>query len=323
MEIKNSYLMWVGSINYKTINDYVAEAKLLGVSKRLPDATIGRALTEPGTVVFVAHDEGETTECVKCLGDIECGDCRARLETIKKWEAQADDVKKRFAEETPGTKLRILRTREQRIAKLRAEIKACSLCAGELTYRGGTGGRVVFEDGKVWDYRRFNYWLHQPKKFDPETAGISERIMCSHCGGNGVRPKGVVFGMFLPEQIEYVLKGDEEKKFLDEISSFHKVPFESIHREAPRGCGKRKPGGVYAVTAAKPSKAVAKRTKAALDELVARGVVKPSEARVHGSFVEFMVSVPIDSKRFRGIAKFDVPKGKIAAQAEMIAEAVA
>src|SRR5690606_29035571 len=71
-----AWLMWIGTEFYPTIESWANEAVELGVSKRLPSGALGEALMEPGNVVFVAHDEGEKTECPDCLGTIECPDCR-------------------------------------------------------------------------------------------------------------------------------------------------------------------------------------------------------------------------------------------------------
>ena len=78
MEIKNTYLMWIGSEHYSTIDSWVKEATEQGVSKRLPNEHMGTSLLNPGTVVFVAHDEGDMDECTECLGTISCGECRKR-----------------------------------------------------------------------------------------------------------------------------------------------------------------------------------------------------------------------------------------------------
>jgi hypothetical protein len=70
-------LMWVGSIYYSTITDFVAEAKRLGVSKRVPPIPVDFCIGE--SVLFLAHDEGVRIECEHCRGTGIDGSVAVRL----------------------------------------------------------------------------------------------------------------------------------------------------------------------------------------------------------------------------------------------------
>lgn len=323
MKIENSYLMWIGSEHYDTIGDYSDEAIALGVSKRLPSPAVAREMVKPGTVVFVAHDEGETHDCPKCLGTIDCPDCRKRIVEMTALRAAVMKVRSRFEDfiaEAPRGQKRFVEIREEKINKLEDACSECETCEGAGQLAAGTGGKVVLRDGKTMDYRAFNYWLHQPSKFDPNKE-VRSRHMCRHCGGTGTLPDAKVFGMFIPQDIEYILTGDESEKALESVKDFTKVDGASLKLEARRKCGYRKPGGVYVVTSTKGDK---KRTRAAVKDLVERGLVSADSAEIHGAFVRFTCPIRIDAKRFRGIARMPLDKlgGGVKDEASMIADAI-
>lgn len=299
----NAYLMWVGTDHYPGITDWTDEAIAIGISKRLPSADVGKALMNPGTVIFVAHDEGEHTECAACFGVIECGECRKRAVEIDVLQRAIDSMEHRYGYDltaAPPGDVRYIEARRARINKINAEAAICAECDGRAEREAGTGGRVVFEDGTEWDYRRFNYWLHQPSKFSPD--GVVERHMCADCGGTGVAPDAKVFGLFVPSRIEYILSGDEDEDKLKTVEEFTKVTKEVLETEVRRGCGYRKPGGVYVYVETETKSSEAKRR---LDELVELGIIKPEGAEIFGSFVRFLSPVPIVAKRFRGIKHID------------------
>lgn len=316
MEIKNSYLMWVGVEHYEDAETYLDEVRKLGVSKRLPGVGMANALTEPGTVVFVAHDDGEAYSCDSCMGMVECGECRVLDGKIAKWEAEAAEVKKRFkGEEIPRGKQRIIDIREARIAKARAEKESCEVCDGEGQHECGTGGQVMRRDGSKMDYRTFNYWLRQPKRFNPDREVIRrEGDMCEDCGGTGKVPAAKIFGVFIPTDVEYILSGKENELVLEQIEDFKKLTMEVVKKEPKRKCGKRRPG--YYVTTAKNKKSK-KAVKDLIDDLAAKGMIKKSETEVIGDFVAFTRPVEAQNlKRFRGVKKFAlIPEAEDQAQA--------
>src|SRR6185312_10967214 len=278
--ITSAYLMWIGSDSYPGIGDWTDEAVEMGISKRLPSVDAGKALMRPGVAIFVAHDEGETTACAHCIGPVECPECRKRaVERIALQEA-IDSVRKRHAPEAAGFAgwelmapegdRRYVALREAKIRTLDERDAACVICEGRASVETGTGGHVLLVDDDVWDYRRYNYWLHQPTKFDPDL--VVEKHMCPACGGTGEMPNAQVFGVFVPERIEYIMSGEEDEEKLEAVKDFAPVGPEALVVEKKRKCGKRRPGGVYVVTT---SEGAPKAAHKALDELVEKGLVEP------------------------------------------------
>jgi len=320
MTIKNSYLMWVGVEHYEDVNAYVEEVRAMGVSKRLPGVGMAAALTEPGTVVFVAHDDGEAYSCDECMGMVECGDCRVLDQKIAKWQAEADAVKTRFkGEEIPRGKQRIIDIREARIAAARAEQEGCEVCDGEGEHECGTGGHVVRADGSKMDYRAFNYWMRQPLKFDVEREIIGKK-MCEACGGTGKVPAAKIFGLFMPTDVEYILNGKENELVLEQVEAFTKLDMETVKKESVRKCGRRRPG-FYVVTKGKKSK---KRVKEVVEDLAAKGIIKKAQTELIGDFIAFTNPIEVQGlKRFRGVKRFDAIHPAATEQAEMILDAVA
>jgi hypothetical protein len=324
MEITNSYLMWVGSEHYSGIDVYSDEAVTMGVSKRLPNAAVGKAMMEEGTVIFIAHDEGEHTECPACLGVIECPDCRKHNESARQLQTAIDKVKARFDDfetEAPKGQKRFVATREAKIAQLEAKCDACEGCEGKGTVKLGTGGTAELKDGTKWDYRKYTYWRNQPKKFDFRKE-VTATDMCPECGGFGTIPVTKVFGMFVPERVEYILRGEDDDKVKELLEGTkHRIlTGAEAESEAKRGCGYRKPGGVYVVTDPKADPAAA---KAALKALVDKGVVEPEAAEIHGTFVRFTTPIHVsDVRRFRGIKRWSLDVD-VEDEAEMAADALA
>lgn len=319
--ITSAWLVWIGSEFYKGIKDWSDEAIALGISKRLPNAAMARQISAPGTVVFVAHDEGESHSCTKCVGACECPSCRKCISEITALRKHIDKMLAAFkgadfATEAPRTLTRFKEVREKHIATLEAEMKACKDCKGKGTIKAGTGGTVKLTDGRVWDYRTYNYHLHQPKKFDPETM-VDEIDMCEVCGGKGDLPNAKIFGVFSPERVEYIARGDETKEELKAFKGFTIVKADRLKVEAKRKCGVRKAGGVYAVTDASGADGAK-----LLADAVEAGLIKPEGAEAHGSFIRFGRAIPVDAKRFRGLKKIGLSFVKNAVdQAEMIKEA--
>jgi hypothetical protein len=306
MKIQHSYLMWVGAEQYDTIRDYVQEVRELGVSKRLPGIGMANALAEPGSIVFVAHDDGEAYSCDVCLGQVECSECRIGEQKIAKWKREAEAVRKRYAndDEVPRGKERIVEIREARIAKVREAMAQCELCGGDGKYECGTGGHVVRKDGSKMDYRAYNYWMRQPAKFDD--SEIASRHMCAECSGTGKKPAAVVFGAFVPT-IEVVVSGREIDVVKEKIADFDQVSLSKVAKEAERRPSKRRAlelskrqPGYYAVAGAGKA---SKRAQSVAMALTAARAVK-GEIEVIGDVVLFSKPVKVDEKRFRGVKRF-------------------
>lgn len=328
MEIKNTYLMWIGSEHYKTIEDWVKEATEQGVSKRLPNSHMGKSLMEPGTVVFVAHDEGDMDECGHCSGAIECPDCRKAQALYDRETALAAKLTEEAnAKVNHGMGLvHVLDAKERKSALKRAEnaserakkadeaMESCERCLGSNEVEAGTGGTVVFEDGNAWDYRRYMYHRNQPAKWTAEDqGGIATMKRCEACGGSGRIPNGKVFGCFVPEAIEYIESADSKKLDVAKEAGFDIVAASVVGSERKRGCGKRRPGGTYAVTK------VSSKSTAGAEAVEALGL---EGCEVKGNFVSLGEAVDISgSKRFRGLAKWEMPSD-VEDEAEMIAEAM-
>lgn len=334
MEIKNTYLMWIGASDYKSIEDWSDEALTQGISKRLPNEHVAKAMMEEGTVVFVAHDEGEYKECPECFGTIENPE-RRKLEQekarvgkeVNELGEEAKALQQRYAdgiilkEELEPQLARIeklLENRRKKINKLADQINALETWA-----EGGTGGKVVLlQDGlkkSIWDYRKYNYWLHQPGKFNADD--VVDKEMCECCGGTGRLPEGKVFGMFIPGDFEYIVPEEAKEAVAEKMREMGltTVTEAAVKLEKKRKCGYRKPGGVYVVT--KTEGADETSTKSAVAALVAEGKLDASGVEVNGQFAHFMSPVPIEAKRFRGIKRWSLDPA-VEDEAEMIAEAV-
>lgn len=305
--IQNSYLMWIGAEHYPTIEDWAKEAVTHGISKRLPGASVGHKLLEPGSVIFVAHDEGNYRECEQCTGIIECPECRKNSQEQFRIEAEISKFMKHYTDHdeffaiAPRGAVRSVKIREAKLVALSENIHNCELCRGRGELEAGTGGMVSLSDGSVLDYRTYNYWIHQPDVFDSEK--VEEKNMCEHCGGTGKLPEAKVFGMFIPQDVEYIVAGDEDEKTLEKVKEFTKVEKSLVVREVKRGCGYRRERGVYAVSSAKGDPKAAKKV---LQELVEHGVINPEATEISGSFVRFVEPIEVDTKRFRGIKSWSL-----------------
>jgi len=314
-EIKNTYLMWIGKEHYADIAEWTDEAIKQGISKRLPNMEMGAALMEPGVVIFVAHDEGESKPCPSCAGTIQCPDCRKRWVEGDRLEEQGENV----VVENPQMASRLF----QRKTQLYKDCENCSTCGGTGKIEDGTGGSVtLMYDGIVterWDYRRYNYWLHQPKQWTPKD--VVSKDMCSHCGGTGRLPEGKVFGLFLPDTIEYILPegADPELQQAIEERKIKTVTMEEVRHEERRRCGIRKSGGVYVVASTKTNERDAKEI---VVELVKEGKINADGVEINGGLIRFIEPIGIDVKRFRGLKKWNLdPRAE--REAEMILDALA
>lgn len=319
MQIENSYLMWIGSEHYKDLDEYTEEVRLMGVSKRLPGIGMANAMSQPNTVIFVAHDNGETEPCDACLGEVVCPDCRVRDGKIKANQDRIDAIMKLYDKEEilPRGKQRTIEICTAKIEKLIAEKASCETCDGQGTYEDGTGGYVVKSGGEKMDYRSYNYWMRQPDKFDSKKEIMGKHI-CEECGGTGKIPQTKIFGVFVPTDVEYILSGRETEVVLREVEKFKLVEMKVVATEVERGCGKRHPG-YYVVT--RKNGNTKEYTKRVIRELSDKGVIEGS-VDVIGDFVRFIKPVEVHGvRRFRGVKKFNlVPEAE--EQAEMVLDAI-
>jgi hypothetical protein len=339
MEIGNTYLMWVGSDNYPTIEDWVKEAEKQGVSKRIPNAYVGAKLKEPGTIIFVAHDEGEWKDCQECFGEIENPEWRKKQEKVKKFLEEISTFEKErdlltdslVTEETEEMRKRcdkinlLISRREEKIKSIVEDVKDV-----EERIDGGTGGVVKLlaftPEGykeEIIDYRKYDYYHHQPDKFSERWMEINiEPKICKTCGGKGKLPEAKIFGLFVPSCVEYVMKKEDSEEVGNEIRDrgFKTVPLNIVKTEEKRKCGGRKEGGYYVVT---DKEEIGERTNKVVEELISRGVVKPEGIDIKGDFIHFLYPIPVEEKRFRGIKKWGIEEGsEIKESAEMIMDAL-
>lgn len=296
MKIEKSFVMWIGGDHYEDAKAYVEEVRHLGVSKRLPGYGMAVALNKPGAIVYVAHDDGEFYSCDACMGKVVCGDCRVREVKIGIARSDMDNVLKHFGDESdiPRQRARIVEIRRDRIAGLESECDECETCNGKRHHKDGTGGYVRKVDGSRMDYRSFNYWMRQPKKFNAK-AEVESRHMCDECGGTGKIPRAMIFGAFIPT-VEYIRSGRENEVVESQIEDFRQVDGELIEREAERGGEKRRPG-FYAV--ARKGKATSRAKKIA--------PYLRSKTEVIGEFIRFKSPVEQPGlRRFRGLKRFSL-----------------
>jgi hypothetical protein len=297
--MRNTYLMWVGSESYETIDEWTKEAEEQGISKRLPNANVGMSMKNSNSVVFVAHDEGEWRDCPDCMGTIENPEWRVLNEKIIKLRAEHRKFEKEREEFGDSRLFRKIAKREKAIVSLKEE-----LGKRDFAIESGTGGKVEVINRntgmtEVVDYRKYDYWHRQPKKFNKRWKIVGKE-MCKTCGGKGQLPEGRIFGLFIPTDIEYVLRDEdteEVRKIMDK-RGFRLVDSTELSVEKERKCGYRKKGGVYAV--AKTS------ADGTLEELVKIKKIKPKGVEIKGDFIKYLNPVEINEKRFRGVKRWDM-----------------
>lgn len=332
--MKKTYLMWVGSDHYKTIEEWIEETEVQGVSKRLPNFNVGMALVIPGTIVFVAHDEGNWRECPDCMGVIENPAWRIKEKMLVKWALEIEEFEKERDAVTdtlvllPGdaaeekTKRRQCDSLNRKIVKRESKTKALEeehRHTKELV-QGGTGGvvkviRVDTGQQEIIDYRKYNYWWHQPKKFLERYSRTGAPQMCEVCGGKGQLPEAKIFGLFSPSTVEYILKEEDNEAAVQEMvkRGFKIVTAAEAKNRERRGCGVQKEGGIYAVTD--------KRMRLLVEKLIADGAIKSKSIEVKGDFIKFIEPISANVKRFRGIKKWKAGED-IEEEVEMIMDAM-
>lgn len=343
-EMYNTYLMWVGSESYPTMEDWMKEAEEQGVSKRLPNVNVGQSMENSDSVVFVAHDEGNWRNCSDCIGMIENPNWRLLTVKIRKlmgeiskleaeereiynyWGSRFDSpdwdaITKAKADEDRKKAERISRkvlVRENKISQLKKERTTIS-----NFIEAGSGGKVEVKNLiesrlETIDYRKYNYWHRQPKVFS-EKWEVVEEDMCKTCGGKGQLPLGKIYGLFIPTAVEYILKEEDDGKVKEMMRKrgFELITTEMLKAEQKRKCGHRKAGGVYVVAKDFEKKAIVGK----ISELVKSKVFRHSY-EIKGSFIRFLSPVDIDSKRFRGIKRWSVENGEIEEETDMVMDAL-
>jgi hypothetical protein len=309
--IKHSYMVWAGTEYYPTFDHLLDEIKRIGFSKRLPGAPLGRTLAQPGTVLYVAHDDGQVEQCKACLKLIPCPECRIRKQAIAALEKELADFKSQFASEEAiqksGFASRTVAIRLKKINKAKADIAACPLCKGAGKAKLGSGGSVHITGSGTWDYRTFNYWMRQPDKFD--ASQVVSKSICEECGGRGCLPRGYIHGALLIDRVEYHVKPGEvvERKKGDDAHELDDLVIVKKSVDAKRLSGdKREAGGFYAISNPERNpKAIGMA-----QHMVAAKIIPAKGYAVHGSFIHFLkpIHLPLGAKRFRGVASY-TPKG--------------
>jgi hypothetical protein len=111
-----------------------------------------------------------------------------------------------------------------------------------------------------------------------------------------------VFGLFLPQAIEVIVGGEGSPEAeAAKAAGFAPVTTATVATERKRGCGKRKPGGVYVVTKAEGDT----KAKEAVDALRKAGIER--EVEVKGNFIRFIEPIEIHGvKRFRGLGRVEL-----------------
>lgn len=74
------YLQWVSTAHYPTIDDFVAEAKEMGVSKRIINFRMAAKLAKEDSCIYLVHNNGHFSHCFACSVAQECAFCRGRYE---------------------------------------------------------------------------------------------------------------------------------------------------------------------------------------------------------------------------------------------------
>lgn len=306
------FLLWIGAGFYTSIEDYCAEVAQRGVSKRLPNEGAAKALMDPEAVVFVAHDEGERVDCSACSCEMPCLECSGS------GKRKVPGSRCATCRGTGATSCMGLHEACADCAGAGHALEGCPDCAGSGRVFEGSGG-VAFVDGEPQSFRRA--WNASKGKGWAAKHVMDDQLPCPACGGTGWLPKGVVFGMFVPSGFEFILPAGSPPELRAEMEAkgVRVVTSEELREEAPRKCGVRIPGGVYAVTT---TKATSERASEVLAALVKAGKVDPAAVEVHGDFVRFLRPVDIfGQKRFRGISRWSMPEA-VRAEAEMIMDAV-
>jgi len=315
-EIKTAWLQWIGCDSYPKIKDYVDEALTLGISKKITNAGMAKALVGEGNIIFLAHDEAVHNPCPDCIDEATCPDCRVTIEHITTCEDKIDFYEDKVEEakkagNSKGEKRanHAVKAHTKELENLHDKIKNCKICdGGTKKVNISTGGYIEFANGKKMDRVSYQYYSRKPevwrKLIIANGAPFDDGVTCLTCGGVGYIPEAKIFGFFIPSDIEYILVGDEEETFKKEIEDKKIKTVITTKLETKRGCGFRKPGSFYAVTKTDSSSDSVKET---LAKLIAKGLIKAENAEVSGNFCNFVEPIKVEGiKRFRGLKKWNL-----------------
>lgn len=177
--IERTYLQWVGTSHFATVDEFLAEVRTKGVCKKLPNRNVAVECAKPGTLIFLAHDRGQLKECLECAELVTCPTCGGEGEIN-------------------GSR--------------------CLRCKALGALERGTGGHALV-DGETWTYVRLmqlkkNRW----HEFWKSPHSIQNVHHCPACGGRGRIPLGVVFGFYMPQSVVYVAKPGEDGELLDRLA---------------------------------------------------------------------------------------------------------
>lgn len=74
------YLQWVSTFHYPTIGSFIAEAKEIGVSKRIINFRMAAKLAKEDSCIYLVHNNGHFSHCFACGVAQECSFCKGRYE---------------------------------------------------------------------------------------------------------------------------------------------------------------------------------------------------------------------------------------------------
>jgi len=187
--------------------------------------------------------------------------------------------------------------------------QGCKRCKGLGSIEEGSGGHALI-DGECWTYRRYSALRRVSRsKFWEVTHQIGEVTYCKICGGRGWISRGGVFGAFLPDRVEYILRPKEKPKRRVWLAakSIHTIPAATAMAEKPRA-GKRQriAGSFFAVTTPQQ---LGHSTPAIVNlvcDLIEMGDLESGTVSYYGSFVRFLDPIPRVGKQFRGLKRFEL-----------------
>jgi len=78
------YLQWVSTFHYPTIGSFIAEAKEMGVSKRIINFRMAAKLAKEDSCIYLVHNNGHFSHCFACSVAQECSFCKGRYEVCAK-----------------------------------------------------------------------------------------------------------------------------------------------------------------------------------------------------------------------------------------------
>lgn len=194
-----SYLIWVKQ-NKDEMKQFLKEQFFF---KRLLNK---RTASQLRGKVYFSHST-EDVKCENCIGEVECENCRKLELELDKCVDKMEAVNKGL-ESKEGNPIKLsnsLERLDRKLTNLSSMMEECKLCKGVGSYKGQTGGNVVFKNGEVWDYKAYLYCKHQPKKYSIEE--IESLNVCKSCGGKGIIPDGNVIGYFDDYVVGYLEGG--------------------------------------------------------------------------------------------------------------------